>query len=117
MFRDTIFFLGLPRVHGIIISSRLIELCSLPQGLVIGIRLQGALVGALWIHTLVPSTCGVIVVVCWGLGVGVCGLCLSHILALRYPVDLSIHPTSMLFCSIAPLSSLGLPHILLAVLR
>ena len=98
-------------------SWQLVGLCSLPQDWVPGIFLQGAPVEALWIHTLVPYTGGVSDVVCWGWGAGIFGVRLSRTLALRCPVVVSCNSTSILFRSIAPLSSLGLPHIFLAVLR
>ena len=104
--------LGLPRVHSKIISWQPVGLYLFPQDWVPGSRLQGAQDGALWIHTLVPSTGGVSAVVWWGWGAGICGVRLSLILALRCPVVIYCSPTSIWFQSIVPLSSLGLPHIL-----
>ena len=108
---------GLPCVNSTIMSRQLVGLCFLTQNWVPGSRLQGAPAGALWIHTLVPSTGGVSAVVWLGWGAGIYGLRLSCILTLRYLVVVSCSSTSILFRIIVPLSSLGLPHIFLAGLR
>ena len=98
-------------------AQQLVGLCLLPQDLVTGSSLQGAPDEALWIHTLVPSTGGVGAVVRWGWGAEIFRVRLSRILALRCPVVVSCSPTSILFHSIVPLSSIGLPHILPAGMR
>ena len=83
----------------------------------LGSRLLNAPVGVLWIRNLVLYTGAVIAVVWLGWGVGFFGVRLSHSLELRCPVILLCNPASVLFRSIFPLSSLGLPHILIGVMR
>ena len=84
--------------------------------LVLGNYLLAAPVGALWVHNLVLSTGTVSAVVWLGWVVGICEVRLSRSLELRYPVVLICNPISVLFRSIGPLLSLGLPHIFLGVL-
>ena len=82
-----------------------------------GSPILGESVGALWIHTLVPSTGAVSAVVWWGWYVGTFGVRLSRSLEFRCPVAVSYNTNSILFRILVPLSSLGLPHIFLEVLR
>ena len=85
-------------------------------GLVPGSCLLGAPVGALWILNLVLSTGAMSDVVWLVWGVVICGVRLSRSLEFIYTVVFLCYPISVLFCSIVPLSSLGLPHIFLGVL-
>ena len=83
----------------------------------LGSRLLYVPVGVLWICNLVLSAGALSAVVCLGWGVGIFGVNLSHSLVLRCSVFLIFNPISVLFFSIGPLSTLGLPHIWLGVLR
>ena len=74
---------------------------------------MGASFGALCIRTVVSSTDAVSAVVWLGWGVGTCGVRLSRSVTLIFPVVWPCDTNPVLFCSILPLSSLGLPHIFL----
>ena len=67
----------------------------------------GAPVGAMLSWNLVLCTGAESAVVWLGSGVRICGVCLSRSLVLVCPVVWRCISTSVLFCSIFPLSSLG----------
>ena len=84
---------------------------------VLRIRRWGASVGGMWTRNLVVSTGAVSAVVWLGCGVEICVVRLSPSLALICPFVWRCSSISVLFFSIGPLYSLGLPHILLVVLQ
>ena len=78
---------------------------------------SGAPVGALWTHNLELYTCAASAVVWLGWGVEICEVGISCILELRCPIVWRFSYTSVLFCIKGLLSTLGLPHILIGVLK
>ena len=100
-------------VHSIKMFLILAGMSLLHIELVSGSRLLGASFGALWIRTVVMSTGAVSSVVWLGWVVGTCGVRILLSLLLRCLVVVTCNPTSVLFRSIVPLSSLGLPNIFL----
>ena len=81
-----------------------------------GSYLLGAPFGEMWVCTVVPSTCAVITVVWLVWGAETCGVRLLRSLAFRCTVFVPCNPTIVLFRSIVPLSSIGLPRVFTGLL-
>ena len=109
--------LGRLRVHSTKHFLQLDGYFWIHMDLVLGSRVLGAPAGALWFHNFMLSTGAVSAVVWLGCGVGICVVHISRSLVFRCPFILLCNPISVLLRSIAPLFSLGLPHIYPGVLR
>ena len=109
--------LGRLHVHSTKMFLLLVGHCWIHLDLVLGSFLWGAPVGALWTRNLVLFTGTASTVVWLRWGALICGVRLSCSLAFRFPVFWLFNTVSLLFRSIDPLSSLGLPHIFVGVLK